>query len=175
MGAFGDSMTRNPSYAAPLSYALNAPFAVVAQAGASSSVLISLIQASTVPTEVDESVVLIGTNDLATLTAAETIANLQAIAGLVPNPHFVTILPFGNAVDWTAAKETKRQTINAWIKTQAGHTDAEATMGDLTDPAQPILKAANDSGDGRHLSPAGNNALAAVIYAQSFSSVPLWT
>lgn len=122
-----------------------------------------------------QSVILIGTNDLGSMTAAETIANLDAIAALVPNPHFVTILPFGNAADWTAPKEAKRQTINANIRARAGSADVESAMADLTNPAQPVLKASYDFGDGRHLNhAAGDPALAAAIFAsRAFVSTPL--
>lgn len=175
MGTFGDSITTSPSYSAPLSWALNVPWVEVAQDGAPTSTLLSLMQASSLTASADESVILCGINDVnANVSAAVIEANLAAIGALVHNPHYVTILPYGNHVGWTSGRETVRQAVNDWIKANtSNYTDAEAAMGDLTMPSQPVLKSAYDSGDGLHPNDAGNTALAGAIFAQGFDSEAL--
>lgn len=170
---FGDSLTTSPSYASLLEWRLNAGgLEVVATGGWTSTQLLSSLRAT--PPDVDESVVLIGSNDVLNGVAAAAIeANLTALNAALPNAHFVTIPPCGNYAGWTAGKETVRQAVNTWIKANLpGYTDIELVLGD-GDPSQPVLLAQYDSGDGLHPNGDGDIALSEAIFAQSFASVAL--
>lgn len=115
--------------------------------------------------------VLIGINDvLAGDSSSTIISRLETIAGLLHEPRFCTILPFGNYESWTSDKEAVRVAVNAWILANTTNpTNAESVMGDLTDPSQPVLKAEYDSGDGLHPNhDPGDFALAAAMKSQSF-------
>lgn len=122
--------------------------------------------------------VLAGINDIfGGDPTATTIGNLRAIyaalAAVSCAPIAIKVFPFGNASFWSAGNEAKRQTINAWIDSQAptySVVDLETVVGDLTDPARPVIKAAYDSGDGLHLNAAGYQAVADALYARVYSS-----
>lgn len=124
----------------------------------------------------DDVIVLGGVNDLGSdRTAVQMEATLTAIYadivshGYVPKP--ITILPFGNGATWTAPREAVRVAVNAWIKTQGYvYADVESAVGDLTNPARPVLKAAYDSGDGVHPNATGQQALADAVWAQAYGA-----
>lgn len=120
--------------------------------------------------------VLGGVNDFFDgFTTATTKANLTAMYDAIETagaqPIAIKILPFGNASFWDAANEAKRLEINAWIDAQGHETvDLESVVGDSTDPDQPVLAAAYDSGDGLHPNAAGYTAMADAVWAQAFAS-----
>jgi lysophospholipase L1-like esterase len=96
----------------------------------------------------------------------------QFCAKLVP----ITITPFSDGT-WSAARETVRQTVNAWIMGGAGlgltAVNIEPAIADNTDPAHPVIASAYSAGDGLHLSAAGGLAVAQEVFAQGFGGVPV--
>ena len=149
---FGDSLTTSPSYASPLALWLNAhAYQELATGGWTATQLLAGIQGSSIPAAVDTSVVVIGINDVIGGVAEATIkSNLTAIEAALPDPHFVTIPPFGNASSWDLTAEALRDTINTWMLANLDNvTDIEGIVGD-EDPTQPVLLSAYDGGDGLH-------------------------
>lgn len=120
--------------------------------------------------------VLGGVNDLIadrTANAIQTsLASIYAKAvadGAIP--VLVTILPWGNQASWTSGREAVRVAVNAWIISRGyPFANVETAMGDLTDPSQPKLKAAYDSGDGLHPNAAGALALGEAVWSGAYSS-----
>ena len=78
-----------------------------------------------------------------------------------------TILPYYNAGYFTPAGESKRQAVNAWIRTSNLHdgvVDFDEAMRDPSDPEPfPSLLPAYDSGDNLHPSAAGYAAMADAV------------
>ncbi|WP_283134620.1 DUF5722 domain-containing protein [Rhizohabitans arisaemae] len=111
-------------------------------------------------TGVTDVVVFMGTNDIYTgstssqvisalTTAAERIhaADLRAIVA--------TAIPRGNGTGWTAAHETQRQALNAWIRSNRvfdAVIDFDPLVADPADPTK--IRAAYDA-DGTHPNAAG--------------------
>lgn len=126
-------------------------------------------------------VVLEGVNDIGR-TGDPAIANqLMAAYG-----HFidlarargvrvygVPILPFGGSFYDSAAHQTARRTVNAWIRT-SGRFDAVIDLdAAVRDPANPErLRATFDTGDRLHLNPAGYQAMADAIDLALFEAAP---
>jgi lysophospholipase L1-like esterase len=128
-------------------------------------------------------ILLEGINDIGTLTrkqpasAAEHDAlvarMIQSYAQIVAKAHSHgikviggTILPFMGTDFYhpDAANEADRQAVNRWIRTRGhfdGLIDFDLAMRDPADPAR--LRAAYDSGDHLHPSPAGYRAMADTI------------
>jgi len=84
-----------------------------------------------------------------------------------------TITPFGGNHYFTVDHEAERQAVNAWIRTNNlydGVIDFDAVV---RDPAHSThLLAADNSGDGLHLNPAGYQAMADAINLAWFSRQP---
>ncbi|HWI83303.1 SGNH/GDSL hydrolase family protein [Ramlibacter sp.] len=75
-----------------------------------------------------------------------------------------TLLPYKGADYFSAAGETKRQAVNAWIRASSGADaviDFDAVMRSSADPA--VLNPAYDSGDHLHPNDAGYAAMAAAV------------
>jgi len=76
-----------------------------------------------------------------------------------------TILPYYEAVYFSAAGEAKRQAVNAWIRTSNLHdgvVDFDEAMRDPSDPEPyPTLLPAYDSTDNLHPSAAGYKRMGA--------------
>jgi lysophospholipase L1-like esterase len=133
-------------------------------------------------------ILLEGINDIGTLTRAAPASKeahdalvarmIGAYRQFVDRSHAAgikvygaTILPDG-ASDYyhpDALGEADRAAVNAWIRAP-GHFDAVIDFDAVTrDPADPRkMKAAFDSGDGLHPSPAGYKAMAAAILLDLF-------
>lgn len=82
-----------------------------------------------------------------------------------------TILPFKNAGYYNAATEAKRQSVNAWIRSNASTRrviDFDRVMGSPSDPL--ALNPAFDSGDHLHPNDAGYMAMADAIDVSTFSN-----
>ncbi|CAN7452368.1 SGNH/GDSL hydrolase family protein [Rhizobacter sp. LjRoot28] len=75
-----------------------------------------------------------------------------------------TLLPYEGARYFSTAGETKRQAVNAWIRTP-GHADGLVDFdAAVRDPSRPsALKAAYDSGDHLHPNDAGYAAMAQAV------------
>ena len=133
-------------------------------------------------------IVLIGVNDLGTLTRdapATPEAHRQLVADMIGGYAQMvqrarergikaigaTILPYGGSEYYhpDAANEADRQAVNAWIRTP-GHFDAVIDLdAALRDPGDPTRMAARwDSGDGLHPSIAGYDAMAAAVDLELF-------
>jgi len=109
-----------------------------------------------------------GVNDLGGGVGAPAITS--AFANLIAQAHAqallaygATITPFGSNAYYTAAHESARQAVNAYIKSGVfdGTIDFDAAVRDSSSP--PRLQAAYDSGDGLHLNPAGYQKLADTV------------
>ena len=75
-----------------------------------------------------------------------------------------TLTPFEGAAYWTPEGETKRQALNAWIRTSKAYDEVLDFDAVVRDPASPNKsQAAFDSGDHLHPSPAGYAAMAGSI------------
>jgi lysophospholipase L1-like esterase len=116
-------------------------------------------------------VVLGGGNDLmASRTAAQVQTDLQAMYTAAHNAGAivvaVTMTPWKNAANWSAARQTDTDTINAWILNTATDVDYRVdAYTALEDPGAPdTLLAANDSGDHLHPSATGYTLLGTTIY-----------
>jgi lysophospholipase L1-like esterase len=117
-------------------------------------------------------IVLEGVNDIGgnadAGVADRLIAAYESFIGLAHSRgvrvYGVPILPFGGSQYDSAAHETARQTVNAWVRT-SGRFDAvldlDAVVSDPQNPRQ--LLPAYDSGDRLHLSVAGYQAMADAI------------
>ena len=83
-----------------------------------------------------------------------------------------TLTPFEGAAYWTPEGETKRQALNAWIRTSKAYDEVLDFDAVVRDPASPNKsQAAFDSGDHLHPSPAGYAAMAGSIdLARLFSN-----
>ena len=130
-------------------------------------------------------IVLLGVNDLGhpgtTAPVSETVTAEEIINAhrqLITRAHAAglkivggTILPFKNDTFgfYTPENESKRQTVNHWIRT-SGEYDAVVDLdAALRDPADPqALRAAYDSGDHLHPNDAGMAAIAAAIPTHLF-------
>lgn len=116
-------------------------------------------------------IVLLGINDLRTGVAAErVIAALQQLASRARarglRAYGGTLLPNANASD---AVEAARQAVNRWIRASGAFDAVIDFDAALRDPAWPRrLRAAYDSGDSLHPSPAGHEALANAIDLELF-------
>ena len=84
-----------------------------------------------------------------------------------------TILPFGACGDYTAARESVRQSVNTWIRETSsddggfdGVIDFDSVMKDSSGTK---MNASYDSGDGLHPSPAGYKAMADAIDLNLFT------
>lgn len=102
------------------------------------------------------------TSTLATFAAARRSSGVRV--------WWVHILPFGDHAEWSESAEACRAGVWSWQQSQCSQAlaqciDADATMGDLSDPARPRLKA-EYTGDGIHLSEAGLTAMAAFMSTQ---------
>jgi lysophospholipase L1-like esterase len=117
-------------------------------------------------------VVLEGVNDIGR-TGDPAVANqlIAAYGHFIDLAHArgvrvygVPILPFGGSFYDSAAHQTARQTVNAWIRT-SGRFDAVIDLdAAVRDPAHPErLRVAFDTGDQLHLNPAGYQAMADAI------------
>jgi lysophospholipase L1-like esterase len=125
-------------------------------------------------------IVLEGINDIGigiTRPAREKVSTDLIIAGyqrLIAEAHAkglkifgATILPFQGAGYFTAAGETIREQVNAWIRTSHafdGVIDFDAVMSDPADPLR--LNPIYDSGDHLHPNDAGYQAMADTINLQ---------
>jgi lysophospholipase L1-like esterase len=135
-------------------------------------------------------IVLEGINDIGTLsrehevpaTEHESLVHrmLAAYEQIVARAHAhriqvigATILPFVGSGYYhpSAAAEADRQAVNKWIRAP-GHFDAVIDLDNVTrDPAHPErLRAAFDSGDHLHPSPAGYSAMADAVSLALFAS-----
>ncbi len=82
-----------------------------------------------------------------------------------------TILPFKGAGYYNAATEAKRQSVNAWIRSNASTRtviDFDKAMGSPTDPL--AINPAYDSGDHLHPNDAGYAAMANTVDISKFSN-----
>jgi lysophospholipase L1-like esterase len=123
-------------------------------------------------------IVLHGVNDIGESTSASVAQSLiTAYQGLVTAArargvriYGVPILPFAGSQYDTAAHETARQTVNAWIR-GAGNFDAVIDLeAAVRDPASVTrLLPAYDSGDQLHLNVAGYQKMADAIELALFS------
>jgi lysophospholipase L1-like esterase len=125
-------------------------------------------------------IVLIGINDIVYSSGSNPIPVSSLIAGhqqLVSRARArgirtigATLTPFEGHVYYTAARENRRQGLNAWIRT-AGNYDALADFDlALRDPARTTrLRAAYDSGDHLHPNNAGYQALAQAVRIDLFA------
>jgi lysophospholipase L1-like esterase len=125
-------------------------------------------------------IVLEGINDIGigvTRPAREKVSTDLIIAGyqrLIAEAHAkglrifgATILPFQGAGYFTAAGETIREQVNAWIRTSRafdGVIDFDAVMSDPADPLR--LNPIYDSGDHLHPNDVGYQAMADAINLQ---------
>jgi lysophospholipase L1-like esterase len=137
-------------------------------------------------------IVLEGVNDLGTLTQAgpaPTAAHaalvsrlIAAYAQIIAKAHAQGLVVIGGTITpWAgtavyhpdADNEADRQQVNAWIRAP-GHFDAVADFdAALRDPLNPgRLKAAYDSGDHLHPSPAGYRAMAEAVSVDALRSLP---
>jgi lysophospholipase L1-like esterase len=120
-------------------------------------------------------VVLIGINDIGmgsiTRTPAEAVSAAEIISGLKQlaiRAHArglkvigATLTPFAQATYFTEEGETKRQTVNEWIRTTGDYDSVIDFDSAVRDPANPRqLQPAYDSGDHLHPSDAGYEAMA---------------
>jgi lysophospholipase L1-like esterase len=120
-------------------------------------------------------VILIGINDIgmgsASRSPAEAVSADEIIAGLKQlalRAHArglqvigATLTPFAPAAYFTEEGETKRQAVNAWIRTTTDYDrviDFDAAVRDPANPRQ--LQPAYDSGDHLHPTDAGYKAMA---------------
>jgi lysophospholipase L1-like esterase len=120
-------------------------------------------------------VILIGINDIgmgsASRSPAEAVSADEIIAGLKQlalRAHAsglkvigATLTPFSQAAYFTEEGETKRQAVNAWIRSAKEYDRVIDFDTAVRDPAKPRqLRAAYDSGDHLHPSDAGYQAMA---------------
>jgi lysophospholipase L1-like esterase len=119
-------------------------------------------------------VVLEGINDIgmAGATASPTAEDLiAAYEQMIERGHArglkmigATLTPFEGAAYWTAAGETKRGAVNAWIRGKKGYDaviDFDAAVRDPANPNKFLPK--YDSGDHLHPNDAGYEAMAAAV------------
>jgi lysophospholipase L1-like esterase len=117
-------------------------------------------------------IMLEGINDLSGGAPADRV--MAGIKEVVDRAHAHnlriaggTILPFKDADsggNWTAAKEQWRQTVNAFIRSEAGFDAVIDFAGAVQDPADPArMLPAFDSGDHLHPNEAGFEAMANAI------------
>lgn len=114
-------------------------------------------------------IVLEGTNDLGWRSpASDVIAALKRVAQAARARGLrsigATILPRGGSSDWTPAKESARQEVNAFIR-NGGAFDAVVDMDAATrdDELPDRLRPAFDSGDHLHPNPAGFAAMGSAV------------
>jgi lysophospholipase L1-like esterase len=138
-------------------------------------------------TGVSHVIVHVGANDIFTLNPAEEVTVEQVIQGqkqLIQRAHAMGLEIFGCTLTpvegfllpgtpfpvFTPAKEVKRQTVNAWIRT-SGEYDAVIDFDRvLRDPNSPSkILAVFDSGDHGHPTDAGYKALADAIDLRLFT------
>ncbi|UZK70663.1 SGNH/GDSL hydrolase family protein [Sphingomonas sp. S1-29] len=132
---------------------------------------------------VEQLVVMIGVNDLGTLTREQPVSEAehrQLVARMIAGYRQIatraraagvrvigaTIMPYGGSEYYHPDRlnEADRQALNAFIRTP-GNFDAVIDMdAAMRDPAKPThLRKALDSGDGLHPSNAGYRAMAAAV------------
>ena len=102
--------------------------------------------------------------DAMTASIASAVTKAKA-AGL--KVYLATLLPFKGATYYSDEAESKRQSVNAWIratKTADGVIDFDAAMGEPSDPL--TLRAVFDPGDHLHPNDAGYQAMADAIDLQ---------
>ena len=119
-----------------------------------------------------------GINDIyQDISVTTTEANLQAIYTAISDAGAkvisINISPTKSNVDWTAARQTAIDALNAWISGVATDIDYKVdAYALLEDPATPdTLLASYDSGDGLHLSQTGYYEVATKVYTQT---MPYW-
>jgi len=113
----------------------------------------------------DEKVITVATNLVEAYTQFAQKAHQKNVRAFI-----CTLTPFGGHSYYTHARETARQFVNAWIRTNSvfdGVIDFDAVVRDPTDPTR--LLPQYDSGDHLHLSPAGYHAMAESIDLQIFA------
>jgi lysophospholipase L1-like esterase len=139
-------------------------------------------------TEVTHVIVQLGGNDIFALNPDEEVTIEKIIQGhrqLIQRAHAKGLRIFGCTLTpiegfllpgtpiplWTPAKEAKRQTFNAWIRT-SGEYDAVLDFDRvLRDPNSPSkILALYDSGDHGHPNDAGYQALADAIDLRLFTN-----
>ena len=83
-----------------------------------------------------------------------------------------TLTPFEGANYWTAEGESKRQALNAWIRTSRAYDAVVDFDAAVRDPSHPTkMRAQYDSGDHLHFTPAGYEAMANVVDLAMFRGV----
>jgi lysophospholipase L1-like esterase len=99
-----------------------------------------------------------------TMIAQARARNLRVYGG--------TIAPFGSNTYYSPARESARQSVNAYVRsgTFDGFIDFDVALRDGSDP--PRLQAAYDTGDGLHLTPAGYQKMADVVDLALFAPQP---
>jgi lysophospholipase L1-like esterase len=123
--------------------------------------------------------VLEGVNDIGVAGAKSSPNVADLISGhrqLIERAHArglriygATLTPFEGAAYWTPEGEAKRQELNTWIRTSGAYDAVLDFAAIVQDPAQPSkTRAAYDSGDHLHLSPAGYAAIANSIDLRLF-------
>jgi lysophospholipase L1-like esterase len=117
---------------------------------------------------------------LTVVSAEEIIAGYQQIIrrahGAGIRIFGATLAPWGKSTYDTADNETKRQTVNDWIRTSGAFDaviDFDAAVRDSQTPTQ--LEAAFDSGDHLHPNDAGYSAMAQAIDLRLFRRYQLRT
>ena len=105
------------------------------------------------------------------ITAYTNMANQARARGI--KVYGATITPFGGTNEYTAARETARQSVNTWIRTTAissGLFDAAIDFdAAVRDPANPLNLLPAYNLDNLHINPAGYAAMAATIDLSLFA------
>lgn len=124
------------------------------------------------PGDAEYCIVLCGVNDIVGGSSAGTIeTNLQSIYTALHNAGIkviaCTLTPWKSNASWSSGFQTVTDTVNTWILATAANVDYPIdAYTALEDPGNAdTLLAAYDSGDGLHLSTAGETALGAAIIA----------
>lgn len=145
-----------PSWVGPLADLINVEHITLAVGGISQAQLLDLIPDSEAQKQATTSFIQSGAHDLSN-TPASMMQRWNAMAYLLPDPHFCTILPYVSG--GSTQQQTNRIDANTLLKAAYPNTfDADPVLGDGQDP--PELHSDFDSGDGVHLNSAGKLALA---------------
>lgn len=128
----------------------------------------------------------LGQGDTAATVEADLTALYASIRGIGAIPIPITVPPRGGTTNWTAAKETERQAVNAWIVAgTSGYrgVNIEPYTADYTDPLMPViieeLRRAYGHSDSTppwdllHINPNGHEIVAREIFRQFFGNRPM--
>ncbi len=133
-------------------------------------------------TDVSYLVILYGVNDILFANSA-SLQIISAYQSIITDAHSNnilvyggTIMPFGGSSYYTAARETVRQEVNAWIRSTssaAGGFDAVIDFdAALRDPSDDTKLISSCTVDGLHPNPAGYEIMAEAINLNLFSLTP---